>query len=161
MSNEAEPTEAPKTKRRGRPPGAKSATKVRARHELTEAPVDGDYQPLDVVNKNPAFEYAAMSSRDRQRRGHQYEVERWSESCAHSPWETFREELRGQEVKVNGELTLMRIPKERDRARKQRELNAFSAARDGIAASDAARGHKPQTEKRMVTHKVPVQRVYE
>lgn len=161
MSNEAETQEAPKAKRKpGRPPGVKGA-KARARHELTEAPIDGDYQPLDVVNKDPAFEYVAMSTRDRQRRGHQYEVVRWSEGCAHSPWESFKEELRGQEVKINGELTLMRIPKERDQARKRREMNSFRAARDGIAAADADRGHRPQKEKRMVTHNVPVQRVYE
>lgn len=161
MSNEAETQEATKpTKRRGRPPGVKTKA-TRPRHELTEAPIDGDYQPLDIVGKDPAFEYAAMSVRDRQRRGHQYEVERWSETCAHPPWEAFREDMRGQEVKVNGELTLMRIPKERDRARKQRELNAFRAARDGIVAADAERGHRPQKEKRMVTHNVPVQRVYE
>jgi hypothetical protein len=160
MSNEAE-TEAPKTKRRGRPPGTKSAGKTRPRHELTEAPVDGDYETLAIVNKDPAFHYVAMSVRDRQRRGHRYEPERWSEVCAHSPWEVFREEMRGQEVKVNGELVLMKIPTERDEAFKRRELNTFRLARDGISAADTDRGHKPQKEKRMVTHNIPVQRVYE
>lgn len=149
---------APKpAKRRGRPPGPQ---KTRKRHEVTAAPVDGDYQPLDVVGKEPGFNYVAMSARDRQRRGHQYEVVKWSEKCAHSPWEVFTEELRGKDVMINGQLTLMRIPTARDEARKKRERDNFRAAASGISAQDAERGHSPSA-KTMVTHDaIPVGHIY-
>lgn len=159
MSDEAETVVESKPKRRGRPPG--KATKVRPRHELTAAPVDGDYQPLAVTNKNPAFHYVAMSAHDRKRRGHRYEVERWSENCAHAPYETFSEAIRGQEVKINGELFLMRIPKERDLAFKRRELATFNAAKDGVAQESTGVGHEVRPEKRVVTHSaIPVSHIY-
>src|SRR6185369_2531077 len=97
MSLEENVPEAPKVRRR---PGPKPGAKKR-RHDPEPAPIDGDYQPLDVVGKEPGFEYFALSNHDRQRRGHQFEVVRWSEKCAHSPWEVFSEDLRGKEVKIN------------------------------------------------------------
>lgn len=127
MPNEAD-SPVSKPKRRGRPPG-----KARPRHELTAAPVDGDYGYLDIVGKDPAFNYVAMSAHDRERRGHHYEPERWSENCARPPWATFDETKRGQEVQINRQLTLMKIPRERDNARKRRELESFRAAQNGVS----------------------------
>lgn len=160
MSDESAPQESTPAKRRGRPPGPQK--KTRKRHELTTAPIDGDYAELDVVNKDPAYHYVAMSNRDRGRRGHRYEVCRWEPGCPYPPFSGgYKEELRGQEIKIgNGELTLMRIPVEQDRAFKQRELNHFRALKNGIAAADRERGHDPQREKRMVTHNIPVAHIY-
>lgn len=119
-------------KRRGRPPGTKHK-----RHDPAPAPIDGDYQPLDVVGKEPGFEYFALSDHDRRMRGHRYEVVRWAEKCAHSPWEVFQEENRGKEVRINGQLTLVRAPTERVEARRQRERDAYKKMTKGI--SDGAR----------------------
>ncbi len=155
MSTEAEIAE-PKTKRRGgRPPGSKT----RKRHDPSPAPVDGDYQPLDVVGKESGYDYFAFSDRDRQRRGHQFEVVRWSEKCAHSPWEIFKEELRGQEVKINGQLTLMRAPKAHVEARRKRERDAYRAASAATAAADTARGFTPSANV-INTHNIPVAGAY-
>ncbi len=153
----AEPAETEAApKRRGRPAG----TKTRKRHDPAPAPVDGDYQPLDIVGKQPGFEYFAFSDHDRQRRGHQFEPERWSEKCAHPPWEQFREELRGQEVKVGRQLTLMRAPKAQVEARRKRERDSFRAASAGIAAADTDRGHSPQKPTIHTTHTIPVHGAY-
>lgn len=150
-----------KPKRRGRPPGK---TKVRPRHELTAAPVDGDYGYLDITGKDPAFNYVAMSAHDRERRGHHYEPERWSENCAHPPWVQFEESKRGQEVQVNRQLTLMKIPRERDNARKRRELETFRAAKSGVAAAPNSRGEfatvENQEERSIQTHEFRVNHIY-
>ncbi len=153
MSTEPEAAE---PKRRGRPAGAKT----RKRHDPSPAPVDGDYQPLDIVGKEEGFEYFAFSDYDRQRRGHQFEPERWSEKCAHPPWEVFKEEMRGQEVKVGRQLTLMRAPKARMEARRKRERDAYLSARAGAEAADTARGHNPQRPTVTNTHNIPVAGAY-
>lgn len=125
----------PPARKRGRPPGNK-----RKRHDATPAPIDGDYQPLDVVGKQAGFDYVALSDHDRQRRGHWYEVERWSETCAHPPWDVFTDDKRGKEVKINGQLTLMRIPTARNQARKDRELAAYREASRGPSSAAEGRG---------------------
>lgn len=140
-------------------PKRRAAVKTRKRHDPSPAPVDGDYQPLDITGKEAGWNYVAMSDRDRQRRGHQYEVVRWSATCAHPPWEVFTDELAGKEVKVNGQLTLMRIPAARDEARKKRERDAHRAASQGISAQDAAAGFSPSARS-MVTHTLPVNHAY-
>jgi hypothetical protein len=155
MSLEENVPEAPKVRRR---PGPKPGAKKR-RHDPEPAPIDGDYQPLDVVGKEPGFEYFALSNHDRQRRGHQFEVVRWSEKCAHSPWEVFSEELRGKEVKINGQLTLMRAPKERVEARRKRERDAYRAQSQAITAEAKGRGFDV-TESIMPTHTINVSGAY-
>lgn len=147
-----ETEEAPQPRKRpGRKPGK--------RRDPVPAPVDGDYQLLDIVNKQPGFEYFALSDFDRRKRGHQYEVERWAEDCAHPPWETFRPELRGQEVKVNGQLTLMRAPKAQVEARRKRERDGFRAQSAGIREANEGRGFGVN-ESFVNTHNIPVAGAY-
>lgn len=131
------PGSPPVAKRRGRPPG--KAAKKR-RHDPAPAPIDGDYQPLDVIGKEKGYEYFALSARDMMRRGHQFETVKWSEKCAHSPWEVFKEEMRGKDVKINGQLTLVRAPTERVEARRRAERAAHVALTEGLNASARQRG---------------------
>ena len=148
--------EVPKVaKRRGRPPGGK-----RTRNDPAPAPIDGDYQPLDIVGEEQGFQYIAMSDHDRRRRGHQFEVERWSEKCAHPPWEVFSEEMRGREVKVNGQLTLMRCPTERIEARRRREREAYQAMSRGLIQSDKDRGFDVVERSSINTHTINVSGSY-
>lgn len=90
----------------GRPPKAK-------RHDPAPAPVDGDYSLDQVINKAPGFDYGLISQRQRgryQARG--WIAERWGAGCAQSKWD-YGKHVDGDEVTVNGELTLMKIPVER------------------------------------------------
>ena len=150
------PGSPPIAKRRGRPKGAVQAKR---RKDPQPAPIDGDYQPLDVVNKKPGFFYCAMSTYDRQRRGHQFEVERWSEDCAHSPWETLTDENRGKEVKINGQLTLMRCPQERIDARRKRERDAHRAQATGLTDAAKAQGFEVR-DRTINTHTINVSKSY-
>lgn len=134
MSAEETAVAEPKTERRGRPPGK------RKRHDPDPAPIDGDYQPLDVVNKEAGFEYFALSDWDMRRRRHQFEIVKWSPTCAHSPWDEFTEEMRGKDVKINGQLTLVRAPKEKLEARRKRERDAYNKMTQGITADAKGRG---------------------
>jgi hypothetical protein len=148
---------APAPKKRGRKPGPQGPRKKRV--DPASAPVDGFYAPLDVVGKKPGFQYVALSPWDRRRRGHQFEAVRWSETSEHPPYEVFTDEMRGKEVMLNGQLFLMRVPLERDRARKESERRQHRAAMNGIAQGDADKGLTP-TAKTMVTHNIPVHHVY-
>ena len=138
-TTEETPADPPKLKkRRGPPPGTR-----RKRHDPTPAPIDGDYAPLDIAGKNPAFEYFAYSASDMERRFGQYEIEKWSENCAHSPWAVFTEELRGKPVTIRGQLTLVRIPRERIEARRRRERADYLAISRGQTNDEVnARGFK-------------------
>ena len=61
-----ETEEAPQPRKRpGRKPGK--------RRDPVPAPVDGDYQLLDIVNKQPGFEYFALSDFDRRKRGQMHD----------------------------------------------------------------------------------------
>ena len=112
----------------GRPPKAK-------RHDPAAAPADGDYSLDQVVNKEPGFDYGLISARQRgryQARG--WIPERWGADCARPKWD-YGEHKAGDEVTVNNELTLMKIPVERrnetsraERGKHAEALNALKRA---------------------------------
>ena len=154
MPTTEETQETPKKIRRGRPPGTR-----RKRHDPEPAPTDGDYAPLDVLGKSPEFEYFAYSARDMQRRFGQYEIEKWSETCARSPWDVFTEEMRGKPVLINGQLTLVRIPRARVEARRKRERDAYQALSRGVSDGDKGRGFEV-SERETTTHTINVSKSY-
>lgn len=129
MSKDPEVAEASDTikKKRGRPP--------KRRHDPPPAPVDGDYSLDQIVNKDAAFDYGLISGRQRgryQARG--WVPERWAAGCARSRWD-YGQHKDGDEITVNGELTLMKIPVARraemanaERAQHNEALNALKRA---------------------------------
>lgn len=78
-----------------------------------DAPIDGDYSLDTIVNKQAGRDYALMSDRDRARRQHQgWQPELWGAGCARQLYD-YGKHVDGEEIKVNGQLTLMWIPSER------------------------------------------------
>jgi hypothetical protein len=117
----------PAKRKVGRPP--------KKRHDPPPAPVDGDYSLDQIINKDSAFDYGLISQRQRgryQARG--WIPERWAAGCARSRWD-YGAHKDGDEVLVNNELTLMKIPLERraamadaERANHKEALNALKRA---------------------------------
>lgn len=95
-------------------PKKKPGRKPKKRHDpALDAPIDGDYALDHIINKQPGWDYALMSERDRQRRQHQgWQPELWAEGCARQLYD-YAKHVDGEEIKVNGQLTLMKIPSER------------------------------------------------
>lgn len=103
MSEDIAPVE--KVKRK---PGRKPK-----RHDPADAPIDGDYALDKIINKQDGWDYAGMSDRDRQRRQHQgWQPELWADGCARLFYD-YGKHVDGEEIKINGQLTLMKIPSER------------------------------------------------
>lgn len=128
MSDEpalAEEVPATPTKRKpGRPP--------KRRHDPPPAPIDGDYSLDQVVNKQPGFDYGLISVRQRgryQARG--WIPERWSTGCARGKWD-YGQHKDGDEVTVDGALTLMKIPSDRRAAMEIAERSWHTGAKDNL-----------------------------
>ena len=127
MSDEsvlAEEVPATPTKRKpGRP---------KKRHDPAPAPIDGDYSLDQVVNKRPGFDYGLISARQRgryQARG--WIPERWSAGCARSKWD-YGQHKDGDEVQVNNDLTLMKIPTDRRQAMESSERRWHTGAKENL-----------------------------
>jgi len=108
MSDEetAVPSEKPAKRKAGRPPKKRP-------DPVDDAPIDGDYSLDTIVGKKPGRDYALMSDRDRARRQHQgWQPELWGAGCARQLYD-YGKHIDGEEIRVNGQLTLMWIPSER------------------------------------------------
>ncbi len=117
----------------------KRGRKPKVRHDIADdVPIDGDYQPLDLENEDPAFEYAWMTDKDLgsvgRKRG--YVIEKWGPGCAR-PRAYFGAETAGSDVKQN-ELTLAKIPK----ARIQKFRDGEAKRHRGIMSGLLNRGPK-------------------
>lgn len=117
----------PIKRKAGRPP--------KKRHDPPPAPVDGDYSLDEIVNKAAGFDYGLISKRQRgkyQARG--WIPERYSADCARSKWD-YGEHVNGDEVTVNSELTLMKIPSARRSAMVTAERRWHSSAKEQLRKS--------------------------
>lgn len=105
---------------------------AKRRHDPPPAPVDGDYALDDIVNKARGFDYGLISRRQRgkyQARG--WVPERWSADCARSKWD-YGEHVNGDEVTVNNELTLMKIPSALRAAQTAGERKWHTSAKENL-----------------------------
>jgi hypothetical protein len=94
------PTPRPKNKG-GRP---------KKRRDPPPAPIDGDYRNDAISNKEAGWDYGLIADRERGKylaRG--WQVERYGAGCARPKWD-YNEHKNGDEVRVNNQLTLMKIP---------------------------------------------------
>ncbi len=80
------------------------------RWDAPAAPIDGDYEPLKLVNTDPEFEYFWANATDLGRLQYRgWKAEEWSPACAR-PAFYFGDEKRGEPVRYK-DLTLMKLPK--------------------------------------------------
>lgn len=94
--------------------------KAQLRTDAVQAPVDGDYDPLTLVNKDPAFEYFWASARDRARLGHRGWIEeQWGPASAR-PAYYYGDQVRGSAIRIQ-ELTLMKLPADLAERQRQRD----------------------------------------
>lgn len=127
MSDEpvADAIVAPAKPKRGRPP--------KKRHDpAAEVPIDSDYRADAITGKQEGFDYALMSDRDRARRQHMgWEPELWGPNCAR-PLYDFGKHSAGEEVRINNQLTLMRIPTARRAAIRAHERQWHTDAKANL-----------------------------
>lgn len=126
MSDESVPVEV------ATPPKRKPGRPAKRRHDPAPAPIDGDYSLDQVVNKRAGFDYGLISVRQRgryQARG--WIPELWSKDCAHSAWD-YGQHKDGDEVTVDGALTLMRIPTARRQAMETSERAWHTGAKENL-----------------------------
>jgi hypothetical protein len=91
-------------------PKRKPGRPAKKRHDPAPAPIDGDYSLDQVVNKQAGFDYGLVSKRQRARyQARGWTPERWGPNCARSKWD-YGEHVNGDEILINNELTLMKIP---------------------------------------------------
>jgi len=112
--------------------------KAKARHDAEDMPVDGDINEmlaLDPASLDPDFEYTWISDGDRARFGSRgYVEEKWGPGCA-QPKCYFGAKNRGETIRFR-ELTLVKLPKERAEAIRQKS----GARRDHLARMQAIIG---------------------
>jgi hypothetical protein len=96
------------------------------------APIDGDYSLDQIVGKQPGFDYGLISARQRgryQARG--WMPERYGAGCARSKWD-YGNHKDGDEVSVDGALTLMKIPTERRQTMEAAERGWHTSAKENL-----------------------------
>lgn len=94
-------------------PKRKPGRPAKKRHDPETAPVDGDYRLDAIANKLKGWDYGLIADRERGKylsRG--WQVERRGPDCARPVWD-YGEHKNGDEVRVNNQLTLMKIPSDR------------------------------------------------
>lgn len=112
------------------------------RHDPDPAPIDGDYVLDRIVNKEIGVDYALVSRRQRapmQARG--WTPERWGTDCARPQWD-YNEHKDGDEVTVNGELTLMKMPASRHAQQVAAERKWHTDAKDQLRKAAENSGGK-------------------
>lgn len=142
----------------GAAPKGRHARKPKVRHDISdEAPIDGDYRPLELVNTDKNFEYPWLTEADRGSvgAGRGYEPVLWSaDEKAVRPKYYFGKRDVGTEIRQR-ELTLHRVPAER-----MARIRAGESKRHNDMARmlfDKARNSGPKGRAEIVTtHQVTV-----
>lgn len=94
-------------------PKRKPGRPAKKRHDPAPAPIDGDYSLDQIVGKQAGFDYGLVSARQRARyQARGWIPERWGPDCARSKWD-YANHATGDEIVINNELTLMKIPADR------------------------------------------------
>jgi hypothetical protein len=136
MSNDDAVVEAPtpvKKNKGGRP---------KKRRDPEPAPIDGDYRNDAIANKAKAWDYGLVSDRERGKylsRG--WQVERWGADCARPVWD-YGEHKNGDEVRINNQLTLMKIPTARRAAMNESERRWHTEAKAALKKTAENTGGK-------------------
>lgn len=128
------PTSLPKRNKGGRP---------KKRHDPAPAPIDGDYRNDAIANKAAGWDYGLIADRERGKylsRG--WQVERYGAGCATPKWD-YGEHSSGDEVRINNQLTLMKIPTARHSAITESERRWHSDAKAALkqVAKDSGGKH--------------------
>lgn len=114
----------------------------RKRHDPDAAPVDGDYQNDQIVNKRPGYDYGLVSDRLMGRYLAQgWEVEGYGADCARPRWD-YGKHKDGDPVRINNQLTLVRIPAKRRQAISQRERQWHNDAKASLKHTAESTGGK-------------------
>lgn len=133
MSDETEVVVPPKRKA-GRPP--------KKRHDPEPAPIDGDYQNDHITGKQAGWDYGLVSDRLRGKYlAYGWQVERWGAGCARPLWD-YGEHKDGEEVRINNQLTLMKIPTDRRNKINQRERQWHTDAKAALKRTAENTGGK-------------------
>jgi hypothetical protein len=127
------PTPIAKRNKGGRP---------KKRHDPATAPIDGDYRLDAIANKVAGWDYGLIADRERGKylaRG--WQVERRGPQCARPVWD-YGEHKVGDEVRVNNQLTLMKIPTARRAAINAAERRWHDDAKAALKKSAENTGGK-------------------
>lgn len=132
----------------------KGTRQARKRHDPEDAPVDGDYEALAIVDTDARFEYAFIADYDRAKytmRG--YIPELYGPGAARLKWD-FTPRKRGEEIRVN-ELTLMKCPKARAEMIRHAEMATHRLKRQVAAQERQATWRNRQADE-VVEHAIPL-----
>lgn len=118
-----------------------------ARFDPDDAPIDGDYAFDKVLNKDPSKTYALVSAYDMPRmKGRGYVPTIRAEGGAQPAYDTGGDGV----YAVNGQLTLMEIPKERadriQRAAERRGAEQWQSQQQSVASVSGDRDAHTRTE---------------